>query len=89
MQAFMNLKIEVRLGLGFGLLILKMATMAIIRVMRFREVSEVNTRIIEKDWVKAESANVINTLTRGPVGLSVTGSPRQAGYVFDPRLQAL
>ncbi len=64
MQAFMNLKIGVRLGLGFGLLILMMATMAIIGVMRFREVSEVNTRIIEKDWVKAESANVINTLTR-------------------------
>ena len=64
MQAFMNLKIGIRLGVGFGLLIVMMAVMAAVAVTRFREVSAVNTRIIEKDWVKAEAANVINATTR-------------------------
>jgi methyl-accepting chemotaxis protein len=33
-------------------------------LQRFAEVNAVNSRIIEKDWVKAEAANVINATTR-------------------------
>ncbi|HQC86289.1 MAG TPA: MCP four helix bundle domain-containing protein, partial [Rhodoferax sp.] len=63
-MAFNDLKIGVRMGAGFGLLILMMLVMALVSVMRFGDVAEINDRIIEKDWVKAEAANVINATTR-------------------------
>jgi len=59
-----NLKIGTRLGAGFGLLNLMMLAMVVIGLLRFANVGEVNNRIIEKDWVKAEAANVINATTR-------------------------
>ena len=55
-MAFNDLKIGVRMGAGFGLLILMMLVMALVSVMRFGDVAEINDRIIEKDWVKAEAA---------------------------------
>lgn len=41
-----------------------MLGMGSIAWLRFAEVDAVNTRIIEKDWVKAEAANIINATTR-------------------------
>ncbi|WP_342616184.1 methyl-accepting chemotaxis protein [Rhodoferax sp. GW822-FHT02A01] len=60
----MNLKIGARLSIGFGALIVMMLVMVAVGLMRFSEVNTVNSRIIEKDWVKAEAANVINATTR-------------------------
>lgn len=59
-----NLKIGIRMGIGFGLLILMMLAMVAVSVSRFGDVGEINDRIIEKDWVKADAANVINAMTR-------------------------
>ncbi|MBI2746546.1 MAG: MCP four helix bundle domain-containing protein [Burkholderiales bacterium] len=59
-----NLKIGTRLGLGFGLLIVMLLAVILLALWRFSQVGEVNSRIIEKDWVKAEAANVINATTR-------------------------
>jgi methyl-accepting chemotaxis protein len=59
-----DLKIGTRLGAGFGLLIFMMVAMIVIAMLRFGQVGEVNDRIIEKDWVKAEAANLINATTR-------------------------
>ena len=64
MQSFLNQKIGVRLGVGFGLVIAMMLAMAVVAVNRFHEVNIVNTRIIDKEWVKAEAANTINATTR-------------------------
>jgi len=64
MHAFANLKIGVRLSIGFGILILMTLGMGGTGLQRFAEVNTVNSRIIEKDWVKAEAANVINATTR-------------------------
>jgi methyl-accepting chemotaxis protein len=61
---FKDWRIGTRLGLGFGLLILMLLSCVAIAMLRFANVSEVNTRIIEKDWVKAEAANLINATTR-------------------------
>ena len=58
------MKIGIRLGAGFGILIVMMLVMALVSVVRFNELSDINDRIIEKDWVKAEAANVINATTR-------------------------
>ncbi|KRH98582.1 methyl-accepting chemotaxis protein [Curvibacter sp. PAE-UM] len=59
-----NLKIGTRLGLGFGLLIVMLLAVILLALLRFSQIGEVNSRIIEKDWVKAEAANVINATTR-------------------------
>jgi methyl-accepting chemotaxis protein len=61
---FNDLKIGIRLGAGFGLLMVMMLLMALVSVIRLGELNEINDRIIEKDWIKAEAANVINATTR-------------------------
>jgi methyl-accepting chemotaxis protein len=61
---FNDLRIGVRLGIGFGLLMAMMLFMALTSVVRLTELNEINDRIIEKDWVKSEAANVINATTR-------------------------
>jgi len=59
-----NLNIGTRLGLGFGLLILMLLGAVAVAFLRLSQVEAINTRIIEKEWVKAEAANVINATTR-------------------------
>ncbi len=59
-----NLKIGVRLGIGFGLLIVMMIALTVIATVGFNQVGEINARIIEKDWVKADAANVIAATTQ-------------------------
>ena len=59
-----HLKIGTRLGLAFGLLILMMLGIAAVGVLRLGSVGEINARLIEDDWVKAEAATTIDTTTR-------------------------
>ncbi len=59
-----DMKIGTRLGLTFGLLIVMMLAIVVVGLLRFGSVAELNTRIVEEDWVKAEAANVINVTTR-------------------------
>jgi methyl-accepting chemotaxis protein len=61
---FKDWKIGTRLGLGFGLLILMLLGAIAAAMLRFAQVGEINTRIIEKEWVKADAANLINATTR-------------------------
>jgi len=79
--AFNDLRIGIRMGAGFGLLILMMLVMTLVSVMRFGDVAEINDRIIEKDWVKAEAANVINATTRAnarrTMELVIAADPQQ------------
>jgi len=82
---FNNLKIGIRLGAGFGILIAMMLVMALVSVVRFSELSDINDRIIEKDWVKAEAANVINATTRAnarrTMELVIATNPEQIGII--------
>jgi len=59
-----DLGIGVRLGLGFGVLLLMMAGIIFIAWQQFGRADAVNSRIIEQDWVKADAANVVNASTR-------------------------
>lgn len=61
---FKDWKIGTRLGLGFGLLVLMLLGAIAAAMLRFSQVAEINTRIIEKEWVKADAANLINATTR-------------------------
>ncbi len=84
-MGFNNLKIGIRLGAGFGILIAMMLLMALVSVVRFSELADINDRIIEKDWVKAESANVINATTRAnarrTMELVLATSPEQISTI--------
>jgi methyl-accepting chemotaxis protein len=62
-----NLNIGIRLTLGFGFLLVLIAIANVVAGMQFGAVSTINTRIIEKDWVKAEAAHIINATTRAQV----------------------
>jgi methyl-accepting chemotaxis protein len=59
-----KMKVSTRLSIGFGLVLLMMSIIIIFALIRFSDVAEINSRIIEKDWVKAEAANTINAKTR-------------------------
>ena len=80
-----DFKIGTRLGLGFGLLMLLMVVIIGVGLLRFAQVSEINDRIIEKDWVKADAANVINATTRAnarrTMELVITKDPAQMANI--------
>jgi len=82
---FQNLRIGVRLAWGFGLLIFLSLVAIAVATVRFTQVGEVNTRIIELEWVKAEAANTINATTRAnarrTMELLVVTDPAQAAHV--------
>ena len=59
-----DLKIGTRLGVVFGLLMLMVVFIITVAVLRFDDVSDINNQIIDKDWVKADAANVVNATTR-------------------------
>ena len=66
-----DLRIGMRLGAGFGLLNAMMLLMAVMGFLSLKGVGDINTRIIEKDWVKAEAASTINATTRANARLTM------------------
>ena len=59
---FSNLKIRLRLSLGFGLTLATMLLMVVISVIRLNEISERNKQILENDVVGVTSALEISAL---------------------------
>ncbi|GGC62181.1 methyl-accepting chemotaxis protein [Undibacterium terreum] len=53
-----------RLTLGFGLILACMLIMVSITVIQLSSIATINTRIIEKDWVKADTLNQMKETTR-------------------------
>ena len=66
-----NWRIGVRLGLSFAALSLLSLGMIALAIVRFNFVGDINTRIIEKDWVKADAANTVNATTRANARLTM------------------
>ena len=64
MRQFSDLKIGMRLSLGFGLLIAMMLGMALMGGWRFAQVGEVNQRLVEVDWVKVDAIHAVDVGTR-------------------------
>jgi methyl-accepting chemotaxis protein len=63
-NSFRNLGIGVRLGWGFGALLLLMALVIGLSSQRFGAVGQTLQRIVEQDWAKAEAAATIDATTR-------------------------
>ena len=61
---FANMKIGARMAIGFGIVLTLMIALITIGLMRFSSIGEINRKIIEVDWVKADAANTVNLMTR-------------------------
>ncbi|NHZ80318.1 hypothetical protein F2P44_13700 [Massilia sp. CCM 8695] len=59
-----NLKIGVRLGAGFGLLLLLMGTLVATGITLLNSAGKSTAHMVDHEWVKAEAANQINVGTR-------------------------
>ncbi|NHZ38050.1 methyl-accepting chemotaxis protein [Massilia rubra] len=59
-----NLKIGVRLGTGFGLVLLLMAALIATGITLLNSAGASTRRMVDHEWVKAEAANEINVGTR-------------------------
>ncbi|SFU74203.1 methyl-accepting chemotaxis protein [Pseudoduganella namucuonensis] len=53
-----------RLAAGFGLLLVVMVALAAVGVASLSRVGEINARLVERDWAKADAAGVVSLLTR-------------------------
>jgi len=63
-MSFANMKIGARMAIGFGIVLTLMIALIAIGLMRFNSIGEINRKIIEVDWVKADAANTVNLMTR-------------------------
>jgi methyl-accepting chemotaxis protein len=57
---FKNMKIGMRLGLGFSLVVLLLVVTVSIGISRMNTMNQVTDKIVSKDWLKAELANDIS-----------------------------
>ena len=63
MKFITDLKIGIRLGLGFGLVLLLMAAMTALALARFSAIGAESGKILDRDWVEAASAATLNATT--------------------------
>ncbi len=61
---FKNFRISVRLGAGFGILMLLMLLVILVGVIRLSAISAANNKIIEQDWVSAAAITTIDAAAR-------------------------
>jgi methyl-accepting chemotaxis protein len=61
---FANMKIGQRLGAGFGLVLILMVSLIVVGLVRLSSIDETSSKMIGKDWVKADMANTINATTQ-------------------------
>ncbi|WP_051567020.1 methyl-accepting chemotaxis protein [Herminiimonas sp. CN] len=59
-----NMKVATRLGLGFALVLLMLAALMLVGLFRLNSIGADNSKIIDKDWVKAQAVNTMNIITR-------------------------
>jgi methyl-accepting chemotaxis protein len=59
-----NFKIGTRLAIGFGLVLLLMIVLIAVGLTCFNNIGDINRKIIDERWVKADAVNTINVTTR-------------------------
>ena len=82
-----NLKVGTRLTTGFGLVLLMMVILISIGFARLTNIGDLNNKMIEKDWVKADAANTINSTTRDnarrTLELFIVADQTQAAGIYE------
>jgi methyl-accepting chemotaxis protein len=59
-----NVRIGTRMGVAFGVVLLMMGAVILMGMSRLAQIGSTNDRMIDKDLVKADAANLINATTR-------------------------
>lgn len=59
-----NIKIGTRLGAGFGVVQVLMVILIVVGFTRMSYIADLNKKILDTDWVKADAATTVNLLTR-------------------------
>lgn len=59
-----NMRIGVRLGAGFGFVLLLMTALIVVGLVRLTGIGNINDRLVGTEWVKADAAHTIDVLTR-------------------------
>jgi methyl-accepting chemotaxis protein len=59
-----NFKISIRLGIGFGVLMVLMLISILVSIARLTTIGRANDKIIEQDWVSAAAASSIDQAAR-------------------------
>lgn len=81
------MKIGARLGAGFAAVILLMVMLIVFSSTRLTTVSELNKKIIDKDWVKVNAAQTINALTNSngqlTLGLFILSDAAQVARTYE------
>src|SRR3989344_8819561 len=84
---FMNMKIGVRMGLGFGAVLVLMVGVVWIGISRLDSVNALTDRIVAKDWVKASLATdaheLVNDNARANMELLIVADNEKMRKIFD------
>ncbi|WP_238812735.1 methyl-accepting chemotaxis protein [Paraburkholderia sp. SG-MS1] len=65
------MKVRARLSLGFGIVIALMIALVVVGLVRLTNIGEANTKIVQEDWGKSNSAQAIDVTTRANVELAM------------------
>jgi methyl-accepting chemotaxis protein len=82
-----NLKIGIRLGLGFALVLSLMVVLIVVGLSRMTVVGDLNDQLLRSDWVKAQAASAIDASMRSnarfTLELLVTSDPGHREQLFN------
>jgi methyl-accepting chemotaxis protein len=81
-----DMKIGARLGVGFGSVMVLMMALIVVGLIRLSGISDLNDRIIGKDWAMSDAAQTINATTRANAGLTmelfITGDKDKLSNIY-------
>ena len=81
-----NMKIGERLAIGYGLIMLLMASLIVLGVTRLTNIGDMNDKVVNQDWVEAEAASTVNSLTnanaRNTLELFITTDKAQTERIY-------
>ncbi|MFN4266747.1 MAG: methyl-accepting chemotaxis protein [Aquabacterium sp.] len=87
MTALQDMRIGHRLAIGFGIVLIMLTGIALLALLRFRDVDQQNQQFLDKEWAKSESAQVVNATTRANARLTmeliITDNPHHQRNIKD------
>jgi methyl-accepting chemotaxis protein len=82
----MNMKISVRLGPGFGVVMLLMVILIVVGLVRLSSIADIEDKILTKEWVEYDAVQTIDATTRDnareTMGLFITGDTGKVARIY-------
>ncbi|HKR38301.1 MAG TPA: methyl-accepting chemotaxis protein [Paraburkholderia sp.] len=86
LTAFKNVKIGMRLGASFGLVLMLMAMLIVVGLNQMTNIREINDDIIHKRWVKSDAVQTVNLMTRAnarrTMELFITSDRDKTAFIY-------